>query len=453
VVALVRGFWSGIAFSVALVASLLGRVPEASACSPPPTGWFPSGVTPAPANGVVLLRYACYSGCETLPTVGNLLLKNEADALVPGSVVFSQARASELIIAFRPEPGAVTEGSVYTAELEGVPTVSGILVGPAMTWNDALTLTDEIFEVDYPIGETECCKGPIDLCGNLPCFHAQVDRRTAVTIGWYDPLSIEHYQYVFRIGTDGIDPAAPWSWDGGDTRFELDATEDSVCYVLELKRLADDSVQTFASRCVERPGTFTPGPHPTPEVEIAEVLAACDEPPDGYEAAWCEARKELCEVSPDEVWCEAFTARCAMTGAAGAAGGPNVAGSTGDGGAMNSGGTTSSGGTAGAAAGGTGGGAGSSGAQGGTAGGPLTGGTSSNLSGAGGTGEAGAPDGEAGEAGEAGGGKRVLTKGCGCAVPGNGSREPASLALVLALAALGLRRATSRSAGRMSSRR
>src|SRR5687768_4923802 len=142
---LVGGLWSGAAFGVALVVSLLGSAREASACSPPPDGWFPSGVFPTPANGVMLLRYACYMGCETPPNVESLRLKGEAGELVPGSVIFSQAFDTELEIAFRPEPGALTEAGVYTAELEGVPTVAGILVGPAMTWNDALTLSEDIF--------------------------------------------------------------------------------------------------------------------------------------------------------------------------------------------------------------------------------------------------------------------------------------------------------------------
>lgn len=422
---LVRDLGWGTAFGVALAASLLGRVREASACSPPPNGWFPIGTFPTPANGVVLLRYGCDVDCETPPSVESFVLKNEAGELVPGSVVFTEVRDTNLDIAFRPEPGAVTEASFYTAELDGVPVFDGILVGPAVTWNDALTLTEEIFEVDHPTGETRCCTGPIDSCGNTPCFRTQVERRTTVTVGWYEDLSPEHYQYVFRVGSDGIDPATPWSWNGAQVRFELDPTENTACYVLELKRLADDSVQSFGERCIEQPDTFTPGLHTTPDEDISTVLEICDEPPDGYEKAWCDARLPVCESSPDEPWCGDMAERCAMVGAGGAAGASSV----------DTGGTAG-GGTAGTAQ-GPGGKAGSSGAQGGSGGAPMTGGSSSIPSGAGGTAEGGAPDAEGGDASQ---GERVFTKGCGCSVPGNGPREPAPLVVAVALVAVALRR-------------
>jgi MYXO-CTERM domain-containing protein len=208
-------------------------------------------------------------------------------------------------------------------------------------------------------------------------------------VSWGDGLSLEPYQYAFRLTRGGSDPVTTWSWHQAHTEVELNVTDDSVCYVLELKRLVDDSVQTFEERCVEQPDDFTSGLRTTPEDDIAQVLRVCHEPPAGYEGAWCEARRETCEVSPDEVWCAAFTERCAAIG---------------------------TGGTAGV------------GGNGGRAGG---GGTTSTTTGAGGTGEAGGEG-----ASDAG---RVQTKGCGCALPGNGSREPMSLGLV-ALCLLALRR-------------
>jgi MYXO-CTERM domain-containing protein len=308
------------AFLVTLMASLVGGARLASACEPPPRGWFPTGITPTPANGVVLLTYSCDAGCEDTPAFENVVLRDRAGEVVPGSVIFSQVRGSDVDLAFRPESGALMEAGVYTAELDGVPPLDNILVGPAVTWNDALTVTPQIFEVDHPAGQSVCCGSPIDSCGNAPCFNEEVDRRTTLTIDWRLDLSIEHYQYLFRVGQDRIDPATPWSWDRGDTRVELDAAETSFCYVLELKRLVDDSVQTFASRCVERPEAFTPGLHRTPDEDIARVLRGCEDPPDGYEKAWCEARRETCETSPDEPWCPDFAARCAMIGEGGAGG-------------------------------------------------------------------------------------------------------------------------------------
>jgi MYXO-CTERM domain-containing protein len=418
-----RGLLSALAFSGGLTTSLIVSVQEASACSPPPTGWRPNSVDPPPANGVLVLGFYCFSDCEPLPVPENLVLRDEADEVVPGSVVFVETDGPELRIAFRPEPGALTPANQVTAELEGVPPFTDILIGPEVTWSDALPLSDEILEVDYPTGETQCCPGPIDTCGSAPCFRTEVERRTAVDLRWGTDVSLESFQYVFRLTLDGSEPT-PWMWHRGGTRFELEATEDSTCYVLELKRLVDDSVQTFASRCLERPATFSPGLHATPEEDVASVLATCDAPPAGYEGAWCEARRETCEGRTEE-FCLSFVERCEMTGGAGAAGGPNVGGASGNGGTAGTAGTTSGRG-------------GSSGAQGGTAGTHAMGGMTSTAAGAGGT---AGDDGEAGGSGESGesGGRRVFTKGCGCAVPGNGSREPASLLLV-ALGFVALRR-------------
>jgi MYXO-CTERM domain-containing protein len=422
-------FGSAVAFGAALAASLLGATREASACSPPPDGWFMwELVEPAPENGVVIVKYSCYSECENPPLPENVVL-HEAGELVPGSVVLSGASGHDHFLVFRPEAGALTSDSVYTAELEGVSSSATVHVGPAVTWSETITPTHEIFEIDQPVGETQCCTGPIDTCGGTPCFRTQVDRRTAINVSWGDGTRPEDFQYAFRILHDGTDADVPWSWNGASTGFELAATEDSACYVLELQRLADGVIQTFEERCIERPATFTPGLHPTPEETIAGVLVECEGPPPGYEDAWCES----CERSPN-AYCAGFTEMCPDTGSGGAGGSDGASGS---------GGTTDTGGTAGA----TGGSSGSSGAQGGssaTGGSNATGGSSGSTSGTGGTsgtGEGGTPgQGDAGESNE-GDGERVVTKGCGCAVPGNTSQKPASLGLLaLGLLALRLRR-------------
>lgn len=389
-----RGNWSTAGFCVGLTALLLVSAGEASACSQPESGWRPSSFIPGPANGVMLLGYSCYVDCNTAPRVDTLSLKSDEGEVIPGRVVFSYASDSYVQVAFRPEPGVLREGGVYTAELEGVAPFTGLLVGPALTWNDALTPTIDIFEVDHPTGDTQCCGGPIDSCGGTPCFLTQVERRTTVSVGWQEELSLEHDQYVFRLGRDGIEPTMPWSWSGGATRFELDEAEDGACFVLELKRLVDDSVQTFESRCVERPTTFMPGLRPTPADDIARVLNGCDEPPPGYEVAWCEARKETCESSPDEPWCLEFAARCASAGAAGAGGETSVAGA------------------------------------------PATSDT-------GGASHTGGGDGEAGAAGRAAEGERVFTEGCGCSVPRRSSGDPAALGLGLLLGLVARRRVQS----------
>jgi MYXO-CTERM domain-containing protein len=407
------------AFSVgtALALALAGSVREASACSPPPSGWVPYNVDPIPANGVLVLGYYCVKDCEPHPVAENLVLKTDADEVVPGSVVFTQTIGPELRIAFRPEPGSLIPARQYIAELEGVPPFSELLVAPDVTFSDTLALTDDIREVDSPTGETVCCSGPIDSCGGTPCFRTQVERRTVVDLRWGNESSLEAFQYVFRLTRDGADEPTPWTWQRNGTSFELDETEESACYVLELKRLLDDSVQTYESRCLEQPETFSPGLHTTPEEDVADVLQACDAPPEGYENAWCEARRETCEGRTEE-FCVTFAERCEGMGTAG---GPNVAGAAG---------------TAGAASGA----GGSTAARGGAAGAPVTGGTTSTAGSGGTAGESGNEGGSSGESG----GRRVYTEGCGCAVPGRGSRTPVSLVLVaLGLVAL-RRRRTSR---------
>lgn len=351
-------------------------------------------------------------------------------------MVFSELLDTALHIAFLPEAGALAVGGAYTAELDGVAPLEDILVGPAITWSDPLTLSESIFEVDHPTGEPQCCPAPVDSCGNTPCFRTQIERRTTVSLRWDEDLSIEAFQYVFRLGRDAIDPATPWSWNAPGVQFELDPAEDSACYVLELKRLVDDSVQTF-SRCIEQPAGFTPGLHMTPKKDVKALLEECDEPPDGHEEIWCEARLPPCESRPDDAWCADLHARCAMPGSGGAAGASNIAG---DGGTSGGGDIAGGGGEAGAS-GGT---AGSSAVQGGVGGTSETGGAPSLPAGAGGTADAGAPDADAGDG--AGEGKRVVTKACGCALPGHGSRDPTAVALALALAAATItrRRATPR---------
>jgi hypothetical protein len=185
-----RSLLSALAFGGSLAASLFVGVQDASACSPPPTGWRP-GVDPIPANGVVVLGYYCYADCEPVPDAETLVLRTEDDELVPGSVVFTQTVGAELVVAFRPEPGALTPGSELTAELEGVPAFTGILIAPELTWSDALPLTDEILEVDYPIGETQCCPSPLDSCGNGQCFRTEIERRTAIDLRWDSDPSLE----------------------------------------------------------------------------------------------------------------------------------------------------------------------------------------------------------------------------------------------------------------------
>lgn len=429
---MLRNFASKVAFSAAVAASLAGFVRSASACSLPAPGWYLfNNVGPVATNGVLVLNYTCFTDCAVLPDPQSFTLTDTAGETVAGEVVMSGEGDSSHYLVFRPDPGALTAGASYTAAMEGALSLEAVLAEPELTWSDSITPTDELLEIDHAAGDTVTCTGPVDTCGGLPDFYTMVDRKTAVSVTWGDESKPDTLaQYAYRIVPSvGVDLPRPWLWNGGSAGYELDETEETTCYVLELQKLADGSVQTFEERCLERPDTFTPGLQPNPEENIAAVLATCDAPPDGYTDLWCSARSAQClGDTPSAPYCDRFAELCSDDGGEGGSGGiPPVTGG--------SAGVSGSGGSAGSSA-------GSGGApRGGSAGAGALGGSSGDGPGTGGTGgTGGSDDGDAGS-GDDGGGERVYTKGCGCAVPGTGSGQPATFTLAaLGLAALVLRR-------------
>lgn len=415
-----------IAFSAALLAGVFTNARQGRACSPPPDGWFFFALAgAAPANGVMIVHLGCYTSCEVEPDLDTFVLARQdpitmESTPVPGSLVMTGTRDAYRFLVFLPESGELTVGDTYVAELEGVMPLTGLTVAPETTWKTAFDVTHEASEVDHPRGDRVCCSGPLDSCGGTPCFRTEVDRRTAVHVTWDDGTTEESTQYAYRLLFEGDDTDVPWSWNGASASFELARDASSVCYTLELKRLTDGFVHRLNEHCLERPDDHEPGIHPTPEEDIQAMLESCDAAPDGYEASWCAARKELCEGS-SEPWCENWEPTCIDGGTAGTGG---SAGSSG--GSSGSAGSSS----------GHGGNAGSSSGRGGS---EARGGTAGTAGGTGGSGEAGgAGDGSAGEDGD---GERVYTKGCGCALPGGGKPAPSALAFAaLGLAALARRR-------------
>lgn len=98
---MVERFGSVVTACAALAVSSVAGEREASACTPPRQGWYPSDINPGPENGVLVLGDSCHTGCEPLPAVENLVLKNETSELVPGSVIFSRLSGDRLYV----EPG------------------------------------------------------------------------------------------------------------------------------------------------------------------------------------------------------------------------------------------------------------------------------------------------------------------------------------------------------------
>jgi MYXO-CTERM domain-containing protein len=430
----VRSFTSAVAIGATFAASLAGFARDASACSLPAAGWtlqpLPGGI---PANGAVVMRYGCYYNCDVVPDGTTFTLTAAGGALLDSSVAGEVVLTGALdqythYVVFRPEPGELVAGESYTAAIEGVDPVSNVIAEPEVTWTDPVSLSDEIFEIDQPAGDTVACTGPLDTCGNYPQFRTMIERITAVSVTWGDASQLDTLtQYAYRIVPSGaVDLPVPWSWNGGSAGFVLDEAEDSTCYVLELQKLVDGTVSTFEERCLERPETFTPGLQPNPEENIVSVLAGCDAPPDGYVDQWCAGRTAHClGDAANTVYCERFAELCADDGGEGGSAGmpPATGGSAG---------VPGSGGSAGSSAGSGGEPRGGSAGQGASGGGPGTGGNGAT---------GGSSDGDAGETSDDGGGERVYTKGCGCAVPGTSKDTPSSVALAaLGLAALGLRR-------------
>lgn len=430
---------SCVALGAALAASVVGFSREAVACSLPAPGWMLQPLIGGiPVNGAVVMKFNCYYDCDMVPDASTFTLTAASGALgtlvVPGEVVLSGAldEYSHYVV-FRPEPGSLVAGESYTAEIQGMDPVTDVIAEPALTWTDPIVISDEMSEIDQPAGETVTCAGPPDTCGGLPQFRTMIDRVTVVSVKWGDGVTLDTgLQYAYRLIPSGaVDLPVPWSFNGHSAGFTLEAAEDSVCYVLELQRLVDGSVQTFEERCLERPATFTPGLHPNPEENIEGVLASCDAPPDGYVDEWCAGRSGHClGDAPNASYCERFAELCSdVGGEGGTAGTPPITGG--------SAGVPGSGGSAGASAGSGGAPRGGSAGEGASGSGPGTGGSEPGTGGSGGS-----NDGDAGESsGDDGGGDRVYTKGCGCSLPGSGDDTRAGIALAaLGLAALGVRR-------------
>jgi hypothetical protein len=260
-----------------------------------------------------------------------------------------------------------------------------------------------------------CCTGPLDSCGDAPCFNTEFERQAVMTIDFSDAPLAEIGQYAYRLRRPGDSADPPWSV-GTLASYTLEIGEITTCYTLELLRFVDDEFLTPGERCVDRPNTVIPGIYTTDPQQIGSIVASCDDAPDGYETERCDALESLCML--DHVHCMRFTEECATGGVGGS--GP---GGTGAGGS-DRGGTGSSG----------------------VAGSGANGGAGGDRPGSAGEGN-GADDG----AGDSGEGRTVITEGCGCTVPGQRGLRGSSFLAFGALAWWARRRKLrSRNASRVS---
>jgi MYXO-CTERM domain-containing protein len=300
---------SSIALGGAVAASLFAMPRDASACQPQLGGWFVSAAAPVPANGAVVVTYECNTGCSKEPDPESFLLKTTSGATVPGRVILTGTSETDKFVVFRPEPGELIADREYVPELGRARVERNVRVLPDVTWKTNITPTDEIFEVARQHGETVCCAGPLNSCGQAPCFSTELERKTTVRVTWDDGSSEESTQYAYRFLLDGDDTDVSWSWNGPGASFTLDETASSVCYVLELQRLADGVVHRLEDRCLEQPDDFTPGIHRRSDEAVSEELTSCNAPPPDYEAEWCAALADHCAVSSGS-WCDVHADIC-----------------------------------------------------------------------------------------------------------------------------------------------
>jgi hypothetical protein len=397
------------------MASLLGVARDATACEPPPSGWWARSPSNVPANGVVVLGYSCSYECDMVPDPASFYLVAPGGADVPGNVIFSEEEGDERFLVFEPETGALTAGQTYTPELPGVLYLRSFTVAPAVNFGSSIPQSELIRSLDQSAGDEVCCTGPLDSCGDAPCFFTEFERRAVIDIRWGDGTFPENVQHAYRVHRPGESAEPPWAVGATTTSYVLDIGETPTCYTLELLRLVDDTVLMFDERCVERPNDVIPGIYTTDPEHIGIVLANCSSAPPGYEQERCDAMEALCETNG--ALCEEFADECSMTGGAGGGGSGGESGESGGG---SSSGGASRGGSTG---------------QGGSTGGVGRGGDAGDdKPGSGGeVGDGGARD-------EASEGRTVITKGCGCAVPTTRSLRGTSLGALVALAWLLRRR-------------
>jgi hypothetical protein len=357
----------------------------------------------------VVVGYACSFQCDSLVPDPQRFTLVESGGDVPGTVILTQTQGNVRFIVFKPQTGALTANRTYTPELEGIEGFNSFTATTAVSWSSTRPITEVIDAVDQSDGEEVCCSGPVDSCGNPPCFSTEIERQAMLSLRWDgfdDGTSPEFNQYAYRIHRPGESADPPWAVGSVGTTYFLDMDETTTCYTLELRRLVDDAVLALGERCVERPADIVLGTHPTDPEHVGAVLAYCSAAPPGYEEQRCDAMRSLC--SANAALCARVAEECPMIGDGGAGGADTGGGGSGGAGATSggasNGGSTSVGGSSGRV--------GSSGGSTGDAPGSSDGGATDDV----------------------GDGRTVTTKGCGCSVPSARASRGASLAVLGVLA-------------------
>jgi hypothetical protein len=321
--------------SLVLVSSL---VRETKACSYPPPGWHGSVQTrQMPTDGSVLFTHYCSFGCELPPEPTVVVRDPVTGSEIVGSVTpLADLPASLHAFAWR-ATDALAVGT-YDIEIHLAGTISPAsfqAVAPVDAGFSDVAVTAEVSVLEDYDGETTCCPtGPVDSCGGKFCYYSSLRRFIAVSAEWASASAPAHFdQYLYRFTWDGSDPE---NWQipglGGVSQGRFDTPASEYCYTLELKSLADGSISTVDHRCL---------PHlPDAELGVVELapdviqqsLGRCDEPPEGLQADWCEARATFCaEYEFSE--CTGLETHCADIGRDGGSGDAGDPGDPGDDGA------------------------------------------------------------------------------------------------------------------------
>jgi hypothetical protein len=303
--------------------TVLRPTSEASACSPPVSGWQAEFLPEGPTDGVGI-AFSCFVGCVTTPTV-EVAVKDEQGQLLSGSIAEHEFRTTRGWLLWKPTM-ALSIGSSYEISLQwsssGEPQTYSYHVNeasPAVAFEQAPTFEASGF-VELLGGEA-CCDevsgSASGLCSAPTCFPDRGNARSRVRVSLWWPeaeLAANQVQWSgeFFTTTDrqSIEPRLG-TWLSAELA-PADANDD-YCYKVTGRVLVTGDVLTFEG-CKPASEVALPDAEVERKQATLDGAASCARPRAKYEAAWCEGfADELaanrCETS-DKSTCERALAVC-----------------------------------------------------------------------------------------------------------------------------------------------
>ena len=307
-----RGARASALAALAVLVATLGSARDARACTVTAPGWYGGLVTnEVPTDGIVIVTYSCSSECAAFDSPPIVVRDAATGAEVPGATSpLPDVPEASHAYGFRPtEPLAL--GS-YEVDLGNVRMLSGSafqVVPPVAVDFDLLGFMRTLDAFERDEGEKTCCPIDPDTCGKSQfCYTEEFQRLLSAGVEWKSyavPSGLGQYLARATWNDRGPEDWAPRY--SSSATFEVAA--DEYCYVLEFKSLADGTVTTLDAQCMAHPSSVTLGHYEKDPSDLRSSLGYCNEPPDGLEDAWCEARAERCApLSPTH--CTNLVALC-----------------------------------------------------------------------------------------------------------------------------------------------